>query len=182
MLEDNELGVPTEEIPFEFTRHAYKQPKEYFRDVVSWMVHNRIDPAFPRDDAMYQMAFQKLGDEVKARAGSSLISSVWTPKFRQVLLARPYLEITGFPTSFMHSCDACNRAGHPASSDLKFYGKAYSEETLEPLTDETSDDDSSDASDSSDSSKDDSSDVSDVERDRDGNILPDENTRFYLGK
>ncbi|OOQ82946.1 putative transcription factor IIIc-like protein [Penicillium brasilianum] len=182
VLEDNELGVPTEEIPFEFTRHAYKQPKEYFRDVVSWMVHNRIDPAFPRDDAMYQMAFQKLGDEVKARAGSSLISSVWTPKFRQVLLARPYLEITGFPTSFMHSCDACNRAGHPASSDLKFYGKAYSEETLEPLTDETSDDDSSDASDSSDSSNDDSSDVSDVERDRDGNILPDENTRFYLGK
>lgn len=146
------------------------------------MVHNRIDPAFPRDDAMYQMAFQKLGDEVKARAGSSLISSVWTAKFRQVLLARPHLEITGFPTSFMHSCDACNRAGHPASSDLKFYGKAYSEETLEPLTDDTSDDDSSDTSDSSDSSKDDSSDESDVERDRDGNVLPDENTHFYLGK
>jgi hypothetical protein len=183
VLEDNELGVPTEEIPFEFTRHAYKQPKEYFRDVVAWMVHNRIDPAFPRDDAMYQMAFQKLSDEVKARAGSSLISSVWTPRFRQVLLARPHLEITGFPTSMMHSCDACNRAGHPASSDLKFYGKAYSEETLEPLTDDSSEDESSTGSDSSEEdSKDGSDDESDVERDREGNVLPDENTRFYLGK
>ncbi|KAF3398206.1 hypothetical protein F1880_005968 [Penicillium rolfsii] len=180
--EDNELGVPTEEIPFEFTRHAYKQPKEYFRDVVAWMVHNRIDPAFPRDDAMYQMAFQKLSDEVKARAGSSLISSVWTPKFRQVLLARPHLEITGFPTSMMHSCDACNRAGHPASSDLKFYGKAYSEETLEPLTDDSSGDESSTASDSSDEDSMNNENDSEVERDRDGNILPDENTRFYLGK
>lgn len=133
---------------------------------------------------MYQMAFQKLSDEVKARAGSSLISSVWSAKFRQVLLARPYLDISAFPTSFMHSCDACNRANHPASADLKFYGKPYSEETLEPLSDDSSEDDYSDLSDSSDetSEDDDSPDESDVERDRDGNILPDESTRFYLGK
>ncbi|EPS25833.1 hypothetical protein PDE_00769 [Penicillium oxalicum 114-2] len=176
VLEDNELGVPTEEIPLEFTRHAYKQPREYFRDVIGWMVHNCINPAFPRDDAMYRIAFQKLGDEVKGRAGSSLISSAWTPKFRQVLLARPHLEITRFPTSMMHSCDACNRSGHPASSDLKFYGKAYFEETLEPLSDDSSSDDLSDSNDEE------SRNESDLERDRDGNILPDENTRFYLGK
>ncbi|KAJ5166928.1 uncharacterized protein N7482_005709 [Penicillium canariense] len=172
VLEDTEFGVPTEEIPFEFTRHAYKKPKEYFRDVVAWMVHNRIDPAFPRDDTMYQMAFQKLGDEVKGRAGSSLISSVWSARFRQVLLARPDLEVTAFPTEAMHSCDACNRAGHPASSDLKFSGKAYSEDTFEPLTDDSSEDDPSDNQ----------SDESGVERDRDGHILPDEKTHFYLGK
>ncbi|KAJ5219463.1 uncharacterized protein N7498_001562 [Penicillium cinerascens] len=79
VLEDDSamLGVPTEEIPLEFTRHAYKQLKEYFRDVVGWMVHNRLDPAFPRSDAMYEMAFMKLEDEVKGRAGSQLISSVW---------------------------------------------------------------------------------------------------------
>ncbi|KAJ5491089.1 hypothetical protein N7539_002656 [Penicillium diatomitis] len=175
VMEDTELGVPTEEIPLEFTRHAYKQPREYFRDVVGWMVHNCINPAFPRDDAMYRIAFQKLGDEVKGRAGSSLISSAWTPRFRQVLLARPHLEITSFPTSMMHSCDACNRSGHPASSDLKFYGKPYFEETLEPLNE-----DSSDSSDENNSGDDE--DESGVERDRDGNVLPEENARFYLGK
>lgn len=173
MLEDEnaELGVPTEEIPFEFTRHAYKQPKEYFRDVVGWMVHNRLDPAFPRSDAMYEMAFMKLDDEVKGRAGSQLISSVWSPDFRRALLARPHIELTTFPAEFQHPCDACRRSGHPASTDMKLYGKAYSLQTLEPLGDESDED-------QSDKSEEDAG----VERDRDGYVLPDQQKRFYLGR
>jgi hypothetical protein len=174
VLEDDttELGVPTEEMPFEFTRHAYKQPKEYFRDVVGWMVHNRLDPAFPRDDAMYKVAFMKLEDEVKGRAGSQLISSVWNAEFVRALRARPHMELSSYPTEFGHPCDACKRSNHPASTDMRLYGKAYSLETLEPLSDESSGD-----SDSSESSED-----SGVERDRDGYELPDEEKRFYLGR
>lgn len=174
--ENTELGVPTEEIPFEFTRHAYKQPKEYFRDVVGWMVHNRLDPAFPRSDAMYEMAFMKLEDEVKGRAGSQLISSAWNAEFLRALLARPHMELTYFPLEFNHPCDACNRTGHPASADMKLYGKVYSLETLEPLLDE-SDDDQSSNPDSEEDEKE-----SCVERDREGHILPDQEKRFYLGK
>lgn len=179
VLEDDnaELGVPTEEIPFEFTRHAYKQPKEYFRDVVGWMVHNRLDPAFPRSDAMYEMAFMKLEDEVKGRAGSQLISSVWNSDFRRALLARPHMELTAFPTEFNHSCDACRRSGHPASTDMKLYGKAYSLQTLEPLSDE-SDEDQSEKS----GGEDEDEEASGVERDRDGYVLPDQEKRFYLGR
>ncbi|KAJ5682385.1 hypothetical protein N7462_005550 [Penicillium macrosclerotiorum] len=186
VLEDDtaELGVPIEEIPFEFTRHAYKQTKEYFRDVVGWMVHNCVDPAFPRSDAMYQMAFNKLEDEVKGRAGSSLISSVWNAKFSWTLLARPHLELTAFPTEVGHSCDACNRSGHPASSDLKFFGKPYSLETLEPLSDESDDSDERDSND--DETKPEQTenkrDKPGVDRDKDGHILPHEDTRFYLGR
>ncbi|KAJ5314239.1 uncharacterized protein N7443_001123 [Penicillium atrosanguineum] len=174
VLEDDttELGVPMEEMPFEFTRHAYKQPKEYFRDVVGWMVHNRLDPAFPRDDDMYKVAFMKLEDEVKARAGSQLISSVWNSEFVRALRARPHMDLSAFPTDLGHSCDACKRSGHPASSDIRLYGKAYSLATLEPLNDESSED-----SDNSDSSE-----ASGVERDRDGHELPGEEKRFYLGR
>lgn len=174
VLEDDttELGVPTEEMPFEFTRHSYKQPKEYFRDVVGWMVHNRLDPAFPRDDDMYKVAFMKLEDEVKARAGSQLISSVWNAEFVRALRARPHMDLSAFPTDLGHSCDACKRSKHPASSDIRLYGKAYSLSTLEPLTDESSED-----SDNSDSSE-----ASGVERDRDGYELPGEEKRFYLGR
>ncbi|KAJ5161525.1 hypothetical protein N7492_006917, partial [Penicillium capsulatum] len=174
--ENEELGVPTEEIPFEFTRHAYKQPKEYFRDVVGWMVHNRLDPAFPRSDAMYEMAFMKLEDEVKGRAGSQLISSVWNPDFRNALLARPHMEITAFPTTLCHSCDACRRSGHPASSDMKLHGKAYSLRTLEPLNDDSDEDRSEQVSDSEENDGD------AVEKDREGHVLPDQNQRFYLGR
>lgn len=184
--ENTLLGVPTEEIPFEFTRHAYKKPKDYFRDVVGWMIHNRLDPAFPRSDAMYEMAFMKLEDEVKGRAGSQLISSVWNPDFRYALLARPHIEITSYPTEDCHSCDACNRSGHPASSDMKFYGKPYSLETLEPIADsdgsqsgQTSDSDSD--SDDNDDGDDDESDKG-LDRDREGHLLPDEHKRFLLGR
>ncbi|PYH68230.1 uncharacterized protein BO88DRAFT_488714 [Aspergillus vadensis CBS 113365] len=173
--DDDTLGAPTglEDIPIEFSRHAYKQLKDYFQDAVEWMVHNQLNPAFPRSDPVYEVAFSKLEDEVKGRTGSQLVSSVWNAKFRRALLARPQIEITTFPTIENHPCDACNRSGHPASFDIKLYGKAYSLKTLEPLTDEDSDDDDDEEEHEDDDHE---------ERDRDGHILPDENTRFFLGR
>ncbi|KAF4158689.1 hypothetical protein CNMCM6936_002747 [Aspergillus lentulus] len=171
VLEDDnaELGVPSslEDLPFEFSRHAYKQLKEYFQDAVEWMVNNKINPAFPRSDPLYEVAFMKLEDEVKGRTGSQLVSSVWNVKFRRALLARPHVETTLYPITDNHPCDACNRSKHPASFDMKLYGKAYSLETLEPLSDDDSDEDDEEEG---------------PERDRDGYSLPEEDTRFYLGR
>ncbi|RAH76489.1 hypothetical protein BO86DRAFT_325611 [Aspergillus japonicus CBS 114.51] len=179
--EDDLLGAPggLEEMPFEFTRHAYKQLKDYFQDAVEWMVHNQLNPAFPRSSPVYELAFSKLEDEVKGRTGSQLVSSVWTAEFRRALLARPHMEVTSYPTFDNHPCDACKRSGHPASFDIKLYGQAYALDTLEPLEDENSDDDD-DEEEEEEQSDNEPSDSR--ERDRDGNILPDENTRFYLGR
>ncbi|BDD59662.1 hypothetical protein MPDQ_001758 [Monascus purpureus] len=169
ILEDDEaeLGVPTE-IPFEFTRHAYKQTKEYFRDVVEWMVHNKLNPAFPRADALYEVAFLKVEDEVKGRTGSQLVSTVWNSSFQRALMARPYIQVTPYPIADEHSCDACNRSSHPASFEIKLHGKPYSLETLEPLSDDDSDEEGNE--------------TATMDRDRKGNVLPDENTRFLLGR
>lgn len=166
--EDGEIGVPTDlhDMPFEFTRHRYKLPKEYFRDVVEWMVHNKLNPAFPRHDAVYRTAFMKLEDEVKGRTGSQLISPAWNSDFRRALMARPQIEVTLFPITEGRPCDACNRSGHPASFDIKLYGKPYSLDNLEPLSEDDSDEEPEDTRD----------------RDRDGYPLPDENTRFFLGR
>lgn len=170
--EDEKLGVPSglDDMPIEFSRHAYKQLKDYFQDAVEWMVHNQLNPAFPRSDPVYRVAFDKLEAEVRGRTGSQLVSSVWSTDFRKALLARPNIEITTYPIEFSHPCDACNRSGHPASFDVKLAGKAYSLDTLEPLSDADSDDEHSE------------SEGKEQERDRDGFILPDEDTRFRLGR
>lgn len=172
--ENDPLGVPAagiEEMPLEFTRHAYKQTKEYFRDAVEWMVHNQLNPAFSRSAPLYKVAFGKLEDEVKGRTGSQLISSVWNAGFHRALVARPHIEVTLYPLLDNHPCDACNRSGHPASAEIKLYGKAYSLDTLEAISDDDSDDD------------DDEEERADKkETDRDGNILPDQSTRFFLGR
>ncbi|KAF7594710.1 hypothetical protein BBP40_008603 [Aspergillus hancockii] len=177
VLEDGNLGAPgggLEDMPFQFTRHSYKQLKDYFQDAVEWMVFNQLNPAFPRSSPVYQAAFSKLEDEVMARTGSQLVSAVWNANFRRALMARPHIEVTGYPTSENHPCDACNRSGHPASSDIRFFGKAYSLETLEPLSDSQSE---SSNEEQSNNEEDDGQ-----ERDRDGYALPDEDTRFYLGR
>lgn len=164
--DDNDpLGVPAglEDMPLEFTRHAYKQTKEYFRDAIEWMVQNKLNPAFPRSAALYKVAFSKVEDQVKGRTGSQLISSVWNAGFYRALMARPHIEVTAYPTTFEHPCDACNRSKHPASFDVKLYGKAYSLDTLEDMEDEDDEEEQE-------------------ETDRDGNILPDQNTRFFLGR
>ncbi|PYH99351.1 hypothetical protein BO71DRAFT_394422 [Aspergillus ellipticus CBS 707.79] len=166
--ENDILGAPTglDDIPIEFTRHAYKQSKDYFQDTIEWMVHNQLNPAFPRSSPVYKVAFKKIEDEVKGRTGSQLVSSVWNASFCRALLARPQIEITAYPTLEGHPCDACNRSGHPASFDIKLYGKAYSLETLEPLADD--DEDSKAENDGQ-------------ERNREGRVLPNENKRFFLG-
>lgn len=169
--EDDALGVPTglDEMPLEFTRHGYKKPKEYFKDAVEWMVHNKINPAFPRSDPLYQTAFMKLDDEVKGRTGSQLVSAAWNRRFHRALHARPQIEVTAISPSGGHPCDACNRSGHPATSEIKLYGKAYSLETLDPLSEDSDDEEPGETSEAG-------------ERDRDGNLLPDENTRWLLGR
>ncbi|KAI4265686.1 MAG: hypothetical protein L6R35_007064 [Caloplaca aegaea] len=66
------LGAPADlsSIPLEFTRHAHKKPIEHFKDVVEWMVHNKLNPAFARNDPVYTIACRKLDDVVQGFAGS----------------------------------------------------------------------------------------------------------------
>lgn len=174
VLEDDEgeLGVPADEIevPFEFTRHRYKRLKDHFRDVVEWMVHNKINPTFRRDDAVYEMAFRKVKDEVTGLAGSQFVSSVWNKGFIGSLKARPRIVVLPYPITEGHPCDACNRSKHPASYDIRFDGPPYSQETLESIVED-------------DSSDDQASDSMDRENvDCEGNMIPNENTHFYLGR
>lgn len=182
--DDGDLGVPVD-VPFEFSRHRTKSTRDCFRDVVEWMVHSKLNPAFRRDDDMYQFAFRKLDDEVVGRAGSQLMSSVWNADFTNTLRARPYMEVTAIDTSDGHSCAACNRSGHPASSELKFTGKPYSDETLEPLHDSDSDSDSSENNENEEDDDDDNDAVGVInrhDRDREGHELPREGKPYYLGK
>ncbi|OAL71205.1 hypothetical protein A7D00_4869 [Trichophyton violaceum] len=174
VLEDDEgeLGVPADEVevPFEFTRHRYKRLKDHFRDVVEWMVHNKINPAFRRDDAVYEMAFRKVKDEVTGLAGSQFVSSVWNKGFIGSLKARPRIVVLPYPITEGHPCDACNRSKHPASYDIRFDGPPYSQETLESIVED-------------DSSEDQASDSMERENvDCEGNTIPNENTHFYLGR
>lgn len=170
--EDGMLGAPDElnDIPFEFTRHRYKRLRDHFKDVVEWMVHNKLNPAFPRDDVVYRVAFSKVNDEVMGLAGSQLISSAWNRDFRKALEARPGLNVTLYPISMGHSCDACNKTNHPASFDIKLDGKPYLLETLEPISDDDEEDD------------DESGDHKPGNIDRGGNEIPDASTHFYLGR
>ncbi|EEH03670.1 conserved hypothetical protein [Histoplasma capsulatum G186AR] len=177
--EDGILGAPDElnDIPFEFTRHRYKRLRDHFKDVVEWMVHNKLNPAFPRDDVVYRVAFSKVNDEVMGLAGSQLISSAWNRDFRKALEARPGLDVTLYPISMGHSCDACNKTNHPASFDIKLDGKPYLLETLEPISDDDDEDSDSDEQDD-----DESGDHKPGNIDRGGNEIPDASTHFYLGR
>ncbi|KAI4120895.1 MAG: hypothetical protein LQ341_007486 [Variospora aurantia] len=85
------LGAPPDlsSIPLEFTRHAHKKPIEHFKDVVEWMVHNKLNPAFARNDPVYTIACRKLDDVVQGFAGSKFISSAWRPEFSAALKKYP---------------------------------------------------------------------------------------------
>lgn len=177
--DDAELGAPAElqqSLPFEFSRHRYKRLQEHFKDVIEWMVHNKLNPAFSRNDQVYQVAFSKVKDEVTGLAGSQLVSSVWNVDFRRSLEARPGIGITSYPISDGHACDACNRSKHPASYDIRFDGKPYSMETLEPISD---DDDSEETSGDSD---DEEEEKGSGNVDREGYEIPDSSKHFYLGR
>lgn len=64
VIEDDEapLGVPdySMDIPLEFTHAAHKSHKAHFKDVIEWMVQNKLNPGFSRDDPVYRQGFSKL--------------------------------------------------------------------------------------------------------------------------
>lgn len=143
--DDGLLGAHgLEDIPFEFTRHAHKKPLEHFKDAVEWMVHNKLNPAFPRNDVIYQIAFRKINDEVHGYSGSKFVSSVWNANFLKNLKTLPELSAMAVPTMHDHKCDACNRSKHPAKHSLVFSGKAYNIDTLEDIEEDEEDDDDDD--------------------------------------
>ena len=160
------LGAPEglDEIPLELTRHAHKKPKEHFKDAVEWMVHNKLNPAFPRDDPVYQIAFNKLDDEVRGYAGSKFLSAAWTGDVAKALKARPGISASSMPALSHHKCDACNRSGHPATFQISFSGKPYHRHTLEAVSDDEDEDEDAKS------------------RDENGNPLPGIEREYFVGR
>ena len=121
IAEDGHIGVPDEifeDMPLEFTAHAHKPLKEFFRDVVEWLVQFKVNPGFDKTHKLYRMAWKKLDDEVGGLARSKFASSAWRPDFHMALRARPYFttqEIArGGNGLDSQNCGACGRRGHPA--------------------------------------------------------------------
>ncbi|KAL8933723.1 MAG: hypothetical protein Q9211_005628, partial [Gyalolechia sp. 1 TL-2023] len=145
--DDDTIGAPLglEDIPLEFTRHAHKKPVAHFKDVVEWMVHNKLNPAFARNDPIYMIARRKLDDAVQGFAGSKFISSAWKADFAKALRDFPDIDMTNVNTMFNRDCEACGRSGHPAKHQLTFKGRPYYRESLEDVSwDEDSDGDGQD--------------------------------------
>ena len=162
--EEAPLGAPIalSDMPLEYTRHSHKPLKDHFKDAVEWLVHNKLNPAFPRNDPLYRIAFNRLDDEVKGYSGSKFISSAWAGDFARSLKARPGLSCR--PTGealFEQKCDACNRSGHPATWQLSFPGMVYDKETLENIADDSEDEDS---------------------RDSKGNYVPPADKQYFVGR
>ncbi len=174
--EEDTIGAPLglEDMPLEFTRHAHKKPIEHFKDIVEWMIHNKLNQAFARHDPIYQIAVRKLDDEVQGYSGSKFLSSAWNADFLKVLKARPELSRLDVPTMFDHKCDACNRSGHPAKHQLTFSGKLYNRDTLENLIDdEDEDEDENDSDDDDEEPK---------PLDEEANLNSSQEQSFYLGR
>ncbi|KAI1267284.1 hypothetical protein F5Y18DRAFT_379744 [Xylariaceae sp. FL1019] len=144
--DDAPLGAPVD-IPLEFTAQAHKPLKEQFPHVVEWLVHNKINPAFERKDAVYTNAWRKLNDEVQGLANSKFTSSAWRIDFARALRYRPKLEAyeTRGTRTLPENCEACGRSGHPATWEIEFSGTPYHKDTLQEV--ESEDDDKSDAND-----------------------------------
>ena len=146
--DDNEtLGVDLGRagVPLELTYHANKKTVDHFATEIEWMVHNKINPAFDRNDEIYLLAHDKLDYEFKGYAGSQYISSVWRQDFDKALKTRPEISRVEVPTMFEDKCDACNRSKHPPKHKVTFQGKAYDKNTLEPIGNVDDYNDSSDS-------------------------------------
>jgi hypothetical protein len=183
--DDGPLGVPTN-VPIAFTRYASMKARDLFRFAIDWMVQKKINPAFQMDDEIYDLTFKKLDDEVKGLAGSKFQSAAWTAKFTLALQARPdllsaHLDRKSSAHFGRDKCDACNRSGHPATYEVKFEGKPYDKNSLEPVAPrkDSNDSDEDDGDSSSESSVDENAPVNYDSQGR--QILPEE-TVFYLGK
>lgn len=149
---DADIGAPDElnNLPLAFT-HASRRPlKEHFQDAVEWMVHNKLNPAFERENQAYQIAFKRLDDQSKGLVGSTYISSAWTPAFVRALKARPiYIERKLDPLEGMYlqgelKCEPCNRRNHIPTFGIQFQGRCYNQESLEEVDQESSEEDASD--------------------------------------
>jgi hypothetical protein len=184
VIEDEEgpLGIPTHlaEIPLEFTAAAHKPIKEHFRDVVEWMVHNKVNPAFEWKDPVYETAFRKVDQECGGFADSKFVSTQWTAEFTKAIYARPILEIRelnpgeGIDVLGEAKCEACNHRKHVPTFSLQLKGKAYNKVTLEEVDKDSDSDEESDDDDS-----DDSSDASIDER---GATLLSEDKQWFAGR
>ena len=104
------------------------------------MVHNKLNPAFARNDPVYKTAFYKLDDAVRGLAGSKFVSAAWSENFSKALKARPHFEEKRVPTIFDQKCDACNRSNHPAKYRITLTGKPYHHESLEVVSDDEDED------------------------------------------
>lgn len=169
------LGRPDPDMPLQFTSFASKKPKELFIHIIEWMVKNKIAPAFNREDAVYNLAFHRVDDQVKAQAGSRLISSAWGSDFKYTILARPNMQAMALPgedEEHIRTCDACNRVNNPARYEFVFSGDPYYKKTLEPI--ENSDDDEDEEKDEDDNQ--------DMTYDEAGHAIAPQETRFYLGR
>ncbi|KAH6724364.1 hypothetical protein BKA61DRAFT_28404 [Leptodontidium sp. MPI-SDFR-AT-0119] len=161
VIEDNDgpLGVPNYAhlMPLEFTQAAHKPLKEHFRDVVEWMVQNKLNPGFTWNDPVYNQAFQKLDNEYLGFADSKFVSTQWTAAFTRAVYARPTILISklapgeGIDVLGESKCEPCNHRNHHPSYALQFAGKAYHKATLEEIDSES--DDSDDSDEDSDSDK-----------------------------
>jgi hypothetical protein len=180
--EDDPLGVPSfSSIPLEFTHQAHKPLKAHFKDAVEWMVHKKINPAFARDDPVYEQAFRKLQTECDTLAKSKFSSTQWTRDFTKALYARP-LFVTG-PLedgegydlqSGQPKCDACNHRSHIPSAFIQFQGKAYVQRTLDEVEQEEEEDSGSD--------KDSEDDSDHVSVNADGQEIPSQRTKWFVGR
>lgn len=163
------LGRPDPDMPLQFTSFASKKPKELFIHIIEWMIKNKIAPAFNREDPVYNLAFDRIDDQMKAQAGSRLISSAWVRDFKYTILARPKMRATALPGTdedHIRTCDACNRSTNPARYEFVFSGDPYYKKTLEPI----------------DNSDEDEDDDQDITYDEAGHAIASLETRFYLGK
>ncbi|KIW64583.1 hypothetical protein, variant [Phialophora macrospora] len=166
-------GRPHQDIPLQFTSFASKKPKELFIHLIEWMVKNKIAPAFNREDPVYNLAFARVDDQVRAQAGSRLISSAWGNQFKHTILARPNMRVVALPgedEDHMRTCDACNRTNNPARYEFVFSGEPYYKKTLEPV--DNSDDDEDEEGD----------DNNNITYDEAGHVIASSNTRFFLGR
>ena len=167
------LNRPHPDVPLQFTSFASKKPKDLFIYIIEWLVKNKIAPAFNRDDPVYNLSFARVDDQVKAQAGSRLISSAWGTNFKNAILARPTMNIATLPGNddeHIRTCDACNRTKNPARYEFVFSGEPYYQKTLEPVDISDSDEEDEDEDDNS------------ITRDEHNHIIPSHHTRFYLGR
>jgi hypothetical protein len=150
IIEDDDnvdLAELKQGIPLHLTAHGRMKLKDVFKIAIGWFVQKKINPAFPMEDELYRLAFQKLDDEVQGLSSSKFTSSVWRTKFTLALKARPRIVPVMLGDRFAignPGCDACGRQSHPASYQISFEGKPYHPETLESISDDDSDDEEDD--------------------------------------